>query len=464
MEQLISVRSLFKETDAYAGKQIKVGGWVRNLRASKNFGFINLSDGTFFSQVQVVYGSELANFAEISKLNIGAAVIVTGTLVLTPEAKQPFELQASEVFVEGPSTPDYPIQPKRHSMEYLRTVTHLRPRTNTFQAVFRVRSLIAYAIHKFFQERDFIYVHTPLITGSDCEGAGEMFQVTTLDLDNLPRTEDGRIDYSKDFFGKETNLTVSGQLNGETFAQAFRNIYTFGPTFRAENSNTKTHAAEFWMIEPEICFCDLNGLMDIEEDFLKSVVQEVLEKAMPELEFLQSYAKSNLIEKLQTLTQSHVARVTHAEAIDILQHATHPFEHPAVQGEDLFKEHEKYLTEEHFKSPVFVYDWPKDIKAFYMYQNDDGKTVRGVDLLVPGSGELMGGSERETRLDLLTGRMDELNISKDQMDWYVNLRRFGGCTHSGFGMGFERLIMYLTDIENIRDVIPYPRTPGNCEF
>ena len=461
----VRIAAIFADSERYGGESVTVCGWAKTIRDMKTFGFIELNDGSCFRNLQVVMdANSLSNYKEIAAQNVGAALIVRGTVVLTPEAKQPLEVKATEIEIEGASSPDYPLQKKRHSVEYLRTIQHLRPRTNLFSAAFRVRSAAAYAVHEFFQSRGFVYVNTPIITGSDCEGAGEMFQVTTLDLENPPRTEDGRIDYSKDFFGKKTSLTVSGQLNAENFAMAFGDVYTFGPTFRAENSNTKTHAAEFWMIEPEICFCDLNGLMDIEEDFLKSVVQEVLDKAMPELEFLQGYAKSNLIEKLQTLTQSHVARVTHAEAIDILQHATHPFEHPAVQGEDLFKEHEKYLTEEHFKSPVFVYDWPKEIKAFYMYQNDDGKTVRGVDLLVPGSGELMGGSERETRLDLLTGRMDELHISKEQMDWYVNLRRFGGCTHSGFGMGFERLIMYLTDIENIRDVIPYPRTPGNCEF
>ena len=458
------IAGIYASPETFGGQTLTVCGWARTIRDMKNFGFIELNDGSCFKSLQVVLErGKLENYDEVARQNVGAAFIVHGELVLTPDAKQPFELKADSVTVEGVSAPDYPLQKKRHTLEYLRTIQHLRPRTNTFNAVFRIRSEAAFAIHSFFNQRGFVYAHTPIITSSDAEGAGAMFRATTLDMANVPM-KDGEVDYSKDFFGTSTNLTVSGQLEAEVFALAFGKTYTFGPTFRAENSNTTRHAAEFWMIEPEICFCDLNGLMDIEEDFLKSVVQEVLDKAMPELEFLQGYAKSNLIEKLQTLTQSHVARVTHAEAIDILQHATHPFEHPAVQGEDLFKEHEKYLTEEHFKSPVFVYDWPKEIKAFYMYQNDDGKTVRGVDLLVPGSGELMGGSERETRLDLLTGRMDELHISKEQMDWYVNLRRFGGCTHSGFGMGFERLIMYLTDIENIRDVIPYPRTPGNCEF
>ena len=366
-------------------------------------------------------------------------------------------MQAQGIVLMGDCTEDYPLQPKRHSLEFLRDIAYLRPRTRLFQAVFRVRSIAAQAIHNYFQSRGSVYVHTPLITANDAEGAGNTFTVTTQEPGKPCKPED-------DFFGRSTALAVTGQLEAETYALAFKRVYTFGPTFRAENSNTKTHAAEFWMIEPEICFCDLNQLMDIEEDFLKSVVREVLDKAMPELTFLQGYAKSNLIEKLNALLTSTVARVTHAEAIEILRSAPKQFEHEAVQGEDIFKEHEKYLTEEYFKSPVFVYDWPKDIKAFYMYQNDDGKTVAAVDLLVPGSGELMGGSQRETRLDLLTGRMDQLGISTSQMDWYVNLRRYGGCTHSGFGMGFERLVMYLTDIENIRDVIPYPRTPGNCEF
>ena len=458
MEQLISVRSLFKETDAYAGKQIKVGGWVRNLRASKNFGFINLSDGTFFSQVQVVYGSELANFNEISKLNIGAAVIVTGTLVLTPDAKQPFELQASEVFVEGPSTPDYPIQPKRHSMEYLRTVTHLRPRTNTFQAVFRVRSLIAYAIHKFFQERDFVYVHTPLITGSDCEGAGEMFQVTTLDLDNLPRTEDGKIDYSKDFFGKETNLTVSGQLNAENFAMAFGDVYTFGPTFRAEKSFTTRHAAEFWMIEPEMAFCDLNGYMDTAEAMTKYVIRYVLDNCPDEMAFFNQFIDKGLIERLELVANSEFGRISYTEAIEILKKNNKKFQFPVEWGVDIQTEHERYLTEVVFKKPVFVTDYPKEIKSFYMKQNADGKTVAAADMLVPGIGELIGGSQREENYDKLVARMDELGMDKTNYEWYLNLRKFGGVEHAGYGLGFERMIMYLTGIQNIRDVLPFPRT------
>ena len=464
MEQLISVRSLFKETDAYAGKQIKVGGWVRNLRASKNFGFINLSDGTFFSQVQVVYGSELANFAEISKLNIGAAVIVTGTLVLTPEAKQPFELQASEVFVEGPSTPDYPIQPKRHSMEYLRTVTHLRPRTNTFQAVFRVRSLIAYAIHKFFQERDFIYVHTPLITGSDCEGAGEMFQVTTLDLENVPKTEDGKVDYSQDFFGKKTSLTVSGQLNAENFAMAFGNVYTFGPTFRAENSNTARHAAEFWMIEPEMAFCDLDGDLEVMEAMVKYIITAVMERCPDDLAFFNSFVDKGLIERLQHVAASDFGRITYTEAVELLKKHNDKFDYKVEWGTDLQTEHERFLTEQIFKRPVFVTDYPKEIKAFYMRLNDDGKTVAAADCLVPGIGEIIGGSQREERLDVLESRIKELGMNPADYWWYCDLRRYGSCRHAGFGLGFERMVMYLTGVGNIRDVELHPRTVGNAEF
>ena len=464
MEQLISVRSLFKETDAYAGKQVKVGGWVRNLRASKNFGFINLSDGTFFSQVQVVYGSELANFAEISKLNIGAAVIVTGTLVLTPEAKQPFELQASEVFVEGPSTPDYPIQPKRHSMEYLRTVTHLRPRTNTFQAVFRVRSLIAYAIHKFFQERDFIYVHTPLITGSDCEGAGEMFQVTTLDLENVPKTEDGKVDYSQDFFGKKTSLTVSGQLNAENFAMAFGDVYTFGPTFRAENSNTARHAAEFWMIEPEMAFCDLDGDLEVMEAMVKYIITAVMERCPDDLAFFNSFVDKGLIERLQHVASSDFGRITYTDAVELLKQHNDQFDYKVDWGTDLQTEHERFLTEQIFKRPVFVTDYPKEIKAFYMRLNDDGKTVAAADCLVPGIGEIIGGSQREERLDVLESRIKELGMNPADYWWYCDLRRYGSCRHAGFGLGFERMVMYLTGVSNIRDVELHPRTVGNAEF
>ncbi len=464
MEQLISVRSLFKDTDAYAGKEIKVGGWVRNLRASKNFGFINLSDGTFFSQLQVVYGSELANFAEISKLNIGAAVIVTGTLVLTPDAKQPFELQAKEVYVEGPSTPDFPIQPKRHSMEYLRTVTHLRPRTNTFQAVFRVRSLIAFAIHKFFQERGFVYVHTPLITGSDCEGAGEMFQVTTLDINDPPRTEDGKVDYSKDFFGKPTNLTVSGQLNGETFAMAFRDIYTFGPTFRAENSNTARHAAEFWMIEPEIAFADLSDDMRLAEDMIKYIIAYVLENAPEEMNFFNQFVDKGLLERLHHVMTSDFGHVTYTEAIELLEKHNDKFDYKVFWGCDLQTEHERYLTEQIFKRPVFVTDYPKEIKAFYMKLNPDGKTVAAMDCLVPGIGEIIGGSQREDDYDKLLTRMNELGLKPEDYKFYLDLRKYGTARHAGFGLGFERCVMYLTGISNIRDVLPFPRTVNNCDL
>ena len=464
MEQLISVRSLFKDTDAYAGKEIKVGGWVRNLRASKNFGFINLSDGTFFSQLQVVYGSELANFAEISKLNIGAAVIVTGTLVLTPDAKQPFELQAKEVYVEGPSTPDFPIQPKRHTMEYLRTVTHLRPRTNTFQAVFRVRSLIAFAIHKFFQERGFVYVHTPLITGSDCEGAGEMFQVTTLDINDPPRTEDGKVDYSKDFFGKPTNLTVSGQLNGETFAMAFRDIYTFGPTFRAENSNTTRHAAEFWMIEPEIAFADLSDDMRLAEDMIKYIIAYVLENAPEEMNFFNQFVDKGLLDRLNNVLNSEFGRVTYTEAVKLLEEHNDEFDYKVFWGCDLQTEHERYLTEEIFKKPVFVTDYPKEIKAFYMKLNEDGKTVAAMDCLVPGIGEIIGGSQREDSYDKLLGRMKELGLREEDYGFYLDLRKYGSVRHSGFGLGFERCVMYLTGMGNIRDVVPFPRTVNNCDL
>ena len=464
MEQLISVRSLFKETDAYAGKQIKVGGWIRNLRASKNFGFINLSDGTFFSQVQVVYGSELANFAEISKLNIGAAVIVTGTLVLTPDAKQPFELQASEVFVEGPSTPDYPIQPKRHSMEYLRTVTHLRPRTNLFSAAFRVRSAAAYAVHEFFQSRGFVYVNTPIITGSDCEGAGEMFQVTTLDLENPPRTPDGKVDYSKDFFGKKTSLTVSGQLNAENFAMAFGDVYTFGPTFRAENSNTARHAAEFWMIEPEMAFCDLNGDMEVAEAMIKHIIRRVMERCPDDLAFFNSFVDKGLIERLQHVAESDFGRVTYTEAVKLLQESGQKFDYPVEWGIDLQTEHERYLTEQIFKRPVFVTDYPQEIKAFYMRLNDDGKTVAAADCLVPGIGEIIGGSQREERIELLEKRIRELGMNPEDYWWYCDLRRYGSCRHAGFGLGFERMVMYLTGIGNIRDVELHPRTVGNADF
>ena len=454
-KKIYDLRDIAAQEKALLGQTVTVQGWIRNHRKQKNIGFIEFFDGTALAAMQIDYDEQVEDFSGVQALRNGAAIEATGRLVEGRNGVP--EMQAQTLTLMGDCTEDYPLQPKRHSLEFLRDIAYLRPRTRLFQAVFRVRSIAAQAIHNYFQARGYVYVHTPLITANDAEGAGNTFTVTTQEMGKPCKPED-------DFFGRSTALAVTGQLEAETYALAYKRVYTFGPTFRAENSNTKTHAAEFWMIEPEICFCDLNQLMDIEEDFLKSVVREVLDKAMPELTFLQGYAKSNLIDKLNALLDSTVARVTHAEAIEILRSAPKQFEHEAVQGQDIFKEHEKYLTEEYFKSPVFVYDWPKDIKAFYMYQNDDGKTVAAVDLLVPGSGELMGGSQRETRLDLLVGRMNELGISTSQMDWYVNLRRYGGCTHSGFGMGFERLVMYLTDIENIRDVIPYPRTPGNCDF
>ena len=464
MEQLISVRSLFKETDAYAGKQIKVGGWIRNLRASKNFGFINLSDGTFFSQVQVVYGSELANFTEISKLNIGAAVIVTGTLVLTPEAKQPLEVKASEIEIEGASSPDYPLQKKRHSVEFLRTIQHLRPRTNLFSATFRVRSAAAYAVHEFFQSRGFVYVQTPIITGSDCEDAGETFQVTTLDLNNVPKTEDGQVDYTQDFFGKPVNLTVSGQLDVETYAFAFKNVYTFGPTFRAENSNTTRHAAEFWMIEPEICFADLKDDMILAESMLKYVIRYVLENAPEEMAFFNQFVDKGLIERLQHVVNSDFGHVTYTEAIKILEKHNDEFDYKVFWGCDLQTEHERYLTEKEFKRPVFVTDYPKEIKAFYMKLNEDGKTVAAMDCLVPGIGEIIGGSQREDNLEILEKRMEELGLNKEDYQFYLDLRRYGSARHAGFGLGFERCVMYITGMGNIRDVIPFPRTVNNCDL
>ena len=452
------LKDMFSEIDKYIDTEITLKGWIRNHRKQKTFGFIDFCDGTDFRSLQVVYG-ELENFETIKTFHIGSALEVKGKLIYSNEEKTKIELQASSVKLLGDCPENYPIQPKKHSLEFLREKAYLRPRTRLFQAVFRVRSVAAMAIHTYFQQNGFLYVHTPLISANDGEGAGNTFTVTTLE-DNEKR------DYSKDFFGKKTCLAVTGQLEAETFAMAFSKVYTFGPTFRAENSNTKTHAAEFWMIEPEVAFCDLDSLMDLEEDFLKFVVKYVLENCENELEFLQMYNKSNLIEKLEGFVNSSIARATHEDAITILKEGdkTENFDFKPEYGEDLAKEHEKYLTEKHFKSPVFVYDWPKDIKAFYMYQNDDGKTVAAVDLLVPQAGELMGGSQRETRYDLLEQRMNELGISTEEMSWYLDLRKFGGCTHSGFGMGFERLIIYLTDMENIRDVIPYSRTPLNCEF
>ena len=462
--ELISVRELFKNTAAYAGKTVEVGGWVRSVRASKSFGFIVVNDGTFFTPLQVVYHDNMENFAEISKLNVGAAILVRGTLVETPEAKQPFEVQAETVTVEGASTPDYPLQKKRHTVEFLRTMTHLRPRTNLFQAVFRVRSLAAYAIHSFFMERGFVYVHTPLITGSDCEGAGEMFQVTTLDLDNVPRTEDGKVDYSKDFFGKPTNLTVSGQLNGETFAQAFRNIYTFGPTFRAENSNTTRHAAEFWMIEPEIAFADLTDDMKLAEDMIKFIIAYVLDHAPEEMAFFNQFVDKGLIDRLQHVMTSDFGHVTYTEAVKLLEEHNDKFDYKVFWGCDLQTEHERYLTEQIFKRPVFVTDYPKEIKAFYMKLNPDGKTVAAMDCLVPGIGEIIGGSQREDNYDTLLQRMHECGLKEKDYQFYLDLRKYGSTRHAGFGLGFERCVMYLTGMGNIRDVLPFPRTVGNCEI
>lgn len=462
--ELTNIREIFRNKDKFADKEVTIGGWVRSNRNSKNFGFIVVNDGTFFEPIQVVYGNGLDNYDEVGKINVGAAIIVRGTLVLTPDAKQPFEIQAAEVTVEGASTPDYPLQKKRHTFEYLRTISHLRPRTNTFEAVFRVRSLCAYAIHKFFQERDFVYVHTPLITGSDCEGAGEMFQVTTLDLNNLPMTEDGKVDFSKDFFNKPTNLTVSGQLNGETYAMAFKNIYTFGPTFRAENSNTTRHAAEFWMIEPEIAFADLEDDMMLAESMLKYVINYVLENAPEEMAFFNNFVDKGLLDRLRNVVENNFARVTYTEAIDILSKHNDKFDYKVSWGCDLQTEHERYLTEQIYKRPVFVTDYPKEIKAFYMKLNDDGKTVAAVDCLVPGIGEIIGGSQREDDYDKLLARINELGLSEDDYKFYLDLRKYGSARHAGFGLGFERCVMYLTGMGNIRDVIPFPRTVNNCEL
>nr|WP_302592054.1 asparagine--tRNA ligase [uncultured Marvinbryantia sp.] len=460
---LVTVREIYRNREAYLDREITVGGWVRSVRDSKTFGFLVLHDGTFFETLQIVFHDKMDNFQEVCRLNVGAAVIVKGTLVATPQAKQPFEIQADEVTVEGGSAPDYPLQKKRHSVEFLRTISHLRPRTNMFQATFRVRSLTAYAIHKFFQERDFVYVHTPLITGSDCEGAGEMFQVTTLDLENPPRTADGKIDYTKDFFGKQTNLTVSGQLNGEMYAQAFRNIYTFGPTFRAENSNTTRHAAEFWMIEPEIAFADLKDDMILAEDMLKYVIRYVMENAPEEIQFFNSFVDKGLIERLNGVVNSEFGHVTYTEAIGILEKNNDKFEYKVSWGCDLQTEHERYLTEQVFKRPVFVTDYPKEIKAFYMKLNDDGKTVAAMDCLVPGIGEIIGGSQREDSYEKLLQRMHELGLKEEDYRAYLDLRKYGSTRHAGFGLGFERCVMYLTGMGNIRDVIPFPRTVGNCE-
>ena len=458
----LDIRELVEKSKELMEKDVVLEGWIRNHRKQKEFGFIEFYDGTSFKNLQIVYDNKLANFDEITKYMVGSSIRVYGKLVES-QGKQEFEIDASNIELLGDCDESYPIQPKRHTREFLREVGYLRPRTNLFRAVFSIRSLAAMAIHEYFQERGYVYLHAPLITGSDCEGAGEMFQVTTLDLENLKK-EDGQIDYKQDFFKKRASLTVSGQLQGEAFAMAFKKIYTFGPTFRAENSNTKTHAAEFWMIEPEIAFCDLEGLMDIEEDVLKYIIRYVLEKGKDEMNFFNEFVEPGLIDKLKMVLENKAVRITHDEAIDILINSKVNFENKPIKGEDLAKEHEKYLTEVHFKSPVFVKDWNKDIKAFYMRLNDDNKTVAAVDLLVPGAGELMGGSQREERLDVLLNRMNELGMNQQELDWYINLRRYGGCVHSGFGMGFERLLIYLTGVDNIRDVIPFPRTPGNLEF
>ena len=464
MQKLTTIREIFRNRDNYLGQTVEIGGWVRNIRDSKTFGFLVVNDGTYFEPLQVVFHDAMANFSDICHLNVGAAVIVKGQLVATPKAKQPFEIQAETVEIEGASTPDYPLQPKRHTFEYLRTLTHLRARTNTFEAVFRVRSLIAYAIHQFFQERDFVYVHTPLITGSDCEGAGEMFQVTTMDLNNVPKNEEGKVDFSEDFFGKPTNLTVSGQLNGETFAMAFRNIYTFGPTFRAENSNTTRHAAEFWMIEPEIAFADLQDDMELAESMMKYVIGYVLEHAPEEMKFFNQFVDKGLSERLEHVRTSDFGRVTYTEAIELLEKHNDEFDYKVSWGCDLQTEHERYLTEKIFKRPVFVTDYPKDIKAFYMKQNPDGKTVAAMDMLVPGIGEIIGGSERENDYDKLLTRMKELGLKEEDYSFYLDLRKYGSTRHAGFGLGFERCVMYLTGMGNIRDVIPFPRTVNNCEL
>ncbi|QJA08095.1 asparagine--tRNA ligase [Romboutsia sp. CE17] len=464
-KQFITVKELYRNQEEYIGKTVKLAGWIRTSRGSKNFGFIELNDGSFFKNMQIILSDDkLENFKEISKLPISSSILVEGEVVSTEGAKQPIEIHASSIAVEGLSDSSYPLQKKRHTLEYLRTIAHLRPRSNTFSAVFRVRSLTAYAIHKFFQERNFVYAHSPIITGSDCEGAGEMFRLTTMDLNNIPKTEDGNIDYSKDFFGKEANLTVSGQLNAEIMALAFRNVYTFGPTFRAENSFTQRHASEFWMIEPEIAFGDLEDDMELAEDMIKYIISYVMENAPEEMEFFNSFIDKGLFERLNNVLNSSFKRITYTEAVDILQKSGVEFEYPVTWGDDLQTEHERYITEQVFNAPVFVTDYPKDIKAFYMRMNEDGKTVRAMDLLVPGVGEIVGGSQREEREDVLLQRIQEMGLKEEDYWWYLELRKYGTATHSGFGLGFERMIMYLTGMSNIRDVIPFPRTPRNAEF
>ena len=463
MEKVVT-RQLFRNLERFEHQSIELNGWVRNNRAQKSFGFLMINDGSFFETIQVVYEESLDNFKEIQKIRVGSAVTVYGVVIPTPNAKQPFEIKAHKLVLKGDCPEDYPIQPKRHTREFLREVAHLRPRTNLFSAVFRVRSLVAFAIHSYFQEKNFVYVHTPIITGSDAEGAGEMFRVTTLHLDNIPRNEEGVVDFKHDFFAKSTNLTVSGQLEGEAFALALRDVYTFGPTFRAENSNTQRHASEFWMIEPEMAFADLKDDMDMAEGMIKYIINYVLENAPEEMNFFDQYVSKGVLNRVQTVANSTFKRITYTEAIDILLTANKKFENKVEWGIDLSTEHERYLTDEVFKSPVFVTDYPKDIKAFYMRVNDDQKTVAAMDLLVPGVGELIGGSQREERLDILEKRMEEIGVPTEDLNWYLDLRRYGGVTHSGFGLGFERMVMYLTGVENIRDVIPFPRTPKNAEF
>lgn len=460
----VMIKNLYRNSEEYIRKRIKVSGWVKTERTSKAFGFIELNDGSFFKNLQIVFEENLENFAEVSKLSVGSAISAEGMLVESPGAKQPFELKAEKIEIEGLSTQDYPLQKKRHSLEFLRTIAHLRPRTNTFSAVFRVRSLVAYAIHKFFQEQGFIYVHTPIITGSDAEGAGEMFQLTTLDLNNLPRNDKGEIDFTKDFFGKESNLTVSGQLNAETFCMAFRNVYTFGPTFRAENSNTARHAAEFWMIEPEIAFADLQDNMELAEAMVKYIINYVLENAPEEMEFFDKFIDNTLLDRLNNIVNSDFGVITYTEAVEKLIASGVEFEYPVKWGIDLQTEHERYITEKIFKKPVFVINYPKEIKAFYMRLNDDQKTVAAMDLLVPGVGEIIGGSQREERFDMLNKAMEERGLKKEDYWWYLDLRKYGGVKHSGYGLGFERIIMYITGMSNIRDVIPFPRTVKSAEF
>ena len=461
---MILIRDLIKDYEKYSDKEVEVGGWIKNSRFSKNVGFIELNDGTFFNPVQIVVGKDNENFEKSEKLKLSSAIIVVGKLVLTPNSKQPFEIQASKIIVEGEYTDDYPLQKKRHTFEFLRTILHLRPRTNTFNAVFRVRSRLAFAIHKFFNERGFVYVHTPIITGSDAEGAGEMFRVTTLDLDNIPKDDDGNVDFSQDFFSKSTNLTVSGQLQAEAYALAFRNVYTFGPTFRSEHSNTPRHAAEFWMMEPEICFADLDDVCNLAEDMVRYIIKDVMENCEEEIKFFNSFVDKNLIERLTKVANKSFKKLTYTEAIEILQKSGEKFEYPVEWGMDLQTEHEKYLSEKVVDGPVFVTDYPKEIKAFYMRLNDDNKTVAATDLLVPGIGELIGGSQREERYELLDKKMEELGFNKEEYKWYLDLRKYGGVKHGGFGLGFERMVMYMTGMSNIRDVIPFPRTVGHCEY